>query len=284
PPGYVVDFDHPQRKGDETGYIVFIIGAIIALLMLSMRLYVKFGMGRKFAVEDVCMILSWIFGLACQGLLLHMWINRIMGVHAWEIPADRYNLYNLLIMCASVLYAACLGSAKFSLLLFYRRLGDPITWFRWAIHIVMFIVVGYTLGIIFSLIFPCHPVESNWDVNVIGNCGNKTAIYIATAALNIITDITILTLPIPVVAALQMSSLQRVGVICIFAVGSMTCVTSIIRLVVILPMFTDLDQTWAVSIPCVWIVVEANLVVICGCLPVAQRFIRHVAGRHLSNS
>ncbi|KAL1640701.1 hypothetical protein SLS58_006715 [Diplodia intermedia] len=205
-----------------------------------------------------------------------MWKNEIQGVHAWEIPLERYNLYNLLIMCASVIYAPTQGFAKLSLLLFYRRLA-PFAWFRAAIYAVMFVVISYTLGIMFSLIFPCKPIASNWDITVEGTCINKTGIYIATAVINIATDIALLLLPVPVLARLQIPRLEKAALIAMFGVGSMTCITSVVRLILLLPMLTDLDQTWAVSIPCVWILVEANLVVICGCLPIVRKFARHVA-------
>ncbi|KAK7706151.1 hypothetical protein SLS57_009803 [Botryosphaeria dothidea] len=212
-----------------------------------------------------------------------MWQNEIQGVHAWEIPLEQYNLYNLLIMCASVLYAPTQGFAKLSLLLFYRRLA-PFQWFQFAIYVVMFVVFAYTLGIIFSLIFPCKPIQSNWDVTITGECINKTGIYIATAVINIATDIALLVLPIPVLARLQMPLLEKSALIAMFSIGSMTCITSVIRLILLLPMLTDLDQTWAVSIPCVWILVEANLVVICGCLPIVRKFARHVAPKLFADS
>jgi len=50
-----------------------------------------------------------------------------------------------------------------------------------------------------------------------------------------------------------------------------------VRLAVILPMLSNIDQTWAVSIPCVWILVEANLVIICGSFPVIRQFLHHIA-------
>ncbi|KAL1625201.1 hypothetical protein SLS56_007396 [Neofusicoccum ribis] len=185
-------------------------------------------------------------------------------------------------MCASVLYAPTQGFAKLSLLLFYRRLA-PFQWFQVAIYIVMFVVVAYTLGIMFSLIFPCKPIASNWDTTISGECINKTGIYIATAVINIATDLALLILPIPILARLQIPGLEKAALIAMFGVGSMTCVTSVVRLILLLPMLTDLDQTWAVSIPCVWILVEANLVVICGCLPIIRKFARHVAPRLFSN-
>lgn len=123
-------------------------------------------------------------------------------------------------MCASVLYAPAQGFAKFSLLLFYRRLA-PFKWFQVAIYIVMFVVFAYTLGIMFSLIFPCRPIVSNWDVTVTGKCISKTGIYIATAVINIATDIALLVLPIPVLARLQMPLLEKAALIAMFSIGSM---------------------------------------------------------------
>ncbi|OJD38864.1 uncharacterized protein BKCO1_3000240 [Diplodia corticola] len=277
PAGYNVDFDNPGRKGDTTGYWVFTFGVVFALLFLMMRLYTKIVVARSFVVDDVFIVASFVSGLACQGLLVYMWKNEIQGVHAWEIPLEHYNLYNLLIMCASVIYAPTQGFAKLSLLLFYRRLA-PFAWFRAAIYVVMFVVIAYTLGIMFSLIFPCKPIASNWDITIEeGECINKTGIYIATAVINIATDIALLLLPVPVLARLQIPRLEKAALIAMFGVGSMTCVTSVVRLVILIPMLTDLDQTWAVSVPCVWILVEANLVVICGCLPIVRKFARHVA-------
>ncbi|KAH7053393.1 hypothetical protein B0J12DRAFT_718522 [Macrophomina phaseolina] len=274
PPGYRVDFDHPARKGDVTGYWVFAIGLVVAFMFLLMRLYTKICVSRSFVIDDACIVLSFVrrrplFVLTNFSLThsLDMWQNEIQG----------------LIMCASVLYAPAQGFAKFSLLLFYRRLA-PFKWFQVAIYIVMFVVFAYTLGIMFSLIFPCRPIVSNWDVTVTGKCISKTGIYIATAVINIATDIALLVLPIPVLARLQMPLLEKAALIAMFSIGSMTCITSIVRLVLLLPMLTDLDQTWAVSIPCVWILVEANLVVICGCLPIVRKFARHVAPKLFSES
>ena len=124
-------------------------------------------------------------------------------------------------MSASVIYVPCLALAKFSLLLFYGRL-TPLRWFKVAVYFLMFVVLGYSFAIIFALIFPCHPIAKNWDVKITtGMCINRASIYTATAAVNIATDVTMLTLPIPVLAKLQMPLIQKIGVAFIFAVGSM---------------------------------------------------------------
>jgi hypothetical protein len=62
----------------------------------------------------------------------------------------------------------------------------------------------------------------------------------------------ILLLPIPVVMSLQMKRLQKFGVIGLFVLGSLTFVTSIIRLVYMVPMVSNIDQTRVVSVPTIW--------------------------------
>ncbi|KAA8577286.1 hypothetical protein EYC84_007258 [Monilinia fructicola] len=193
-------------------------------------------------------------------------------------------MYSKLIMSASVIYVPCLGLSKFSLLLFYNRLS-PVRWFRIAVYFLMFVVLGYSFAIIFALIFPCQPVAMNWDVTITGGkCVNRAATYTATAAMNIATDLALLALPIPMIVDLRMPRVQKVGLIIIFFVGSLTCITSMVRLKVMMPLLVALDQTWAVSIPCVWITVEANLVIICGSFPLIRQFVKHVAPRWIGEN
>lgn len=125
-------------------------------------------------------------------------------------------------MSASVLYVPCLGLAKLSLLLSYYRLS-PIKWFKTAVSILMLVVLGYSFAIIFALIFACKPIAKNWDVTIMkGTCINKAAIYIATAIVNIATDVTLLLLPIPMIAVLQMHLMQKLVVVIVFALGSLS--------------------------------------------------------------
>ena len=85
----------------------------------------------------------------------------------------------------------------------------------------MFIVIGYNIALVFPLIFTCTPVMKNFDVFITGGtCLNRTPLYMATAVLNMATDVLLLILPIPMILKLQMPKIQKAGLICIFGVGS----------------------------------------------------------------
>ncbi|KAI4672759.1 uncharacterized protein J4E78_001261 [Alternaria triticimaculans] len=138
-----------------------------------------------------------------------------------------------------------LAFAKLSFLCLYLNLS-PARGFRAGVHFTIFVVVGSCVGIVISLLAACKPFAKNIDVTITeGQCLNKAALYIATGVLNIITDIMVIILPIPMVLRLQMSRERKIMVIGIFSVGS--------------------------------ILIEASLIIITGSLLTLRLFLRHVA-------
>jgi hypothetical protein len=108
-----------------------------------------------------------------------------------------------------------------SFLCFYLNV-NPDQSFRIAVFATMLLVIGSCVGIVVSLLAACTPFAKNIDVTVRhGKCINKGSLYIATGVLNIITDITILVLPIRMVLGLQMVRSRKIMLILLFGVGSM---------------------------------------------------------------
>lgn len=122
---------------------------------------------------------------------------------------------------APIVYTPATCLAKLSLLFFYLKL-TPQVWFLRTAKVLMLIIVGYTLGITLSNIFACRPIQAAWDRSIVDKqCINTNALYIATAILNTITDVTMLIIPIPVIMPLQMSRRQKMEVVGIFVLGSL---------------------------------------------------------------
>lgn len=127
-----------------------------------------------------------------------------------------------MVLVTSVFYVPALGFAKISLLLIFRRIS-PDRKQRLAIHVVMGIVVGYSIALIGTLIFACRPLAKGWDVSITdGHCINRPALYVGTASLNIATDIMILLIPIPMVIRLKLPLQQKIGLAGMFGVGSLS--------------------------------------------------------------
>lgn len=125
------------------------------------------------------------------------------------------------VFLAAAIYTLCGSFAKVSLLIFYFRLS-PQRWFKRAVWISLAIIAGYSIGIFFALVFACDPIAMSWDATITeGTCINRPSLYIATAAANIISDLILFALPIPIVVKLQIPRRQKVGLSFIFAVGSL---------------------------------------------------------------
>ncbi|MCJ1423105.1 hypothetical protein MMC29_000986 [Sticta canariensis] len=186
-------------------------------------------------------------------------------------------ILGIFVLASAVIYVPCLGLAKTSILLIFRRISSEKR-MRFAIYIVGAFVISYSLATIVLLIFPCRPFARAWDATITsGSCINRPAVYVTTAVSNIVTDLFILVIPIPMVVRLKIPLQQKFGLGCMFAVGSLTFITSVVRLVTLKPLFTNPDQTWVIVTPAIWVVVEANLVIICCCFLALKSFLRHHA-------
>ncbi|KAM0238541.1 hypothetical protein ACHAPO_003509 [Fusarium lateritium] len=86
-------------------------------------------------------------------------------------------------------------------------------------------------------------------------------------------------MPLPVVLRSQIPRRQKAGLVVLFAIGSATLVTSVIRLVLLVPIFGAVDVSWIISGAIVWVFIEANLLIICASLTTLRCFFYRVAPR-----
>ncbi|QDS72191.1 hypothetical protein FKW77_004981 [Venturia effusa] len=268
PEGYVVDLDNPQRRGEAVIIWVGIIGLVVATLLLMLRAYTKIVLVKRFAADDFIRVYLACLDRAPAGLI---------GIHAWELTGDQLNTIAKITLTTTVLYSPALAFAKLSFLCLYLKL-NPAKPFRTSVYLTMAIVIGSCVGIVISLLAACERFAKNIDVTVVeGQCLNKAALYIATGILNIITDIMVLLLPIPMVLSLQMARSRKVVLVLLFSVGSLTCVTSAVRVALLPPMLTTKDASWDTVYPSLWILIEASLIIITATLTSMRLFLRHVA-------
>lgn len=82
-------------------------------------------------------------------------------------------------------------------------------------------VILYAFASIIATVVQCLPVRRAWDHEIAGNCINLTAFWYANATANVLGDIFILGLPMPVIMNLNLPSRQRWGLALVFALGGL---------------------------------------------------------------
>lgn len=127
----------------------------------------------------------------------------------------QYGLLSYLTFILSVSFA------KMSMLVFYTRLA-PQTWVRATAYGGVFVVAAYSLTAMLVESLGCRPLRGIVDEtlsDVDGGCDGSYPGYIAVSCLNIVMDVAILLLPVPIVIPLQIPTRQKVLLVLTFATG-----------------------------------------------------------------
>ncbi|GIJ87505.1 isocitrate dehydrogenase [NADP], mitochondrial precursor [Aspergillus pseudoviridinutans] len=182
-------------------------------------------------------------------------------------------------------YNLTLTLAKISMILLYMRLFVA-TNKRFRILLIVFLVFIILVGLwtMFSAFLICLPVRGFWDHSVPATCRPFAVIWCLNAALQIVTDLVVVTTPIPTLARLRLPTRQKVALILVFALGFFVCAMSIIRLVKIIQLVSDTTDFSERNGPAAtWSSIEANVAIICTCLPPIQPLLTRICPRLLSS-
>ncbi|KAH1544943.1 hypothetical protein KXV92_003685 [Aspergillus fumigatus] len=261
--------DHPDSSA-RLSYPSLVFAIVTPLVVIARLLGRRFLSGRVGA-DDWTILVSCAFAetVSIQMIIVCGWA---FGKHQNEMPKELVLRTLKLYFVAQILYKVNLGLTKISILLLYIRLFVH-QWFLRTCWVWIAIIVSFTIGTVFSSIFQCTPVQ--WAFNKSlpdrGTCINMTAFWYANAAFNILTDLVLIALPIPVVLKLQLPPKSKIALCGIFAVGLFTCITSVLRITTLNVATNHLDTTWNSIGSSMWTVIESNLGIVCACLPALRR-------------
>lgn len=181
---------------------------------------------------------------------------------------------------------------KTSVLIFYLRLAKNtqivLRYASWATLIVVNLA-----GAVLTLmnIFQCRPTHAAWDTNVrqSSECIPLLTEFICAAPVNIVTDLAILALPIPVLTGMRLPSRQKTILVLTFTLGIFVTIVDVVRIYYLqqaigeTPTGTstsrgsrfggEADFAWNASLSLMWSAVEVNVGIICACIPTLKPLI-----------
>ncbi|OQD81970.1 hypothetical protein PENANT_c024G08849 [Penicillium antarcticum] len=166
-------------------------------------------------------------------------------------------------------YNLTLIFAKISALWLFVRLFRPRP-FLLASYITMGILVIAGLWMTLSGFIFCNPIHYFWHISPEvreNHCLPTGAVWFTNAGIQIATDVVILILPMPLLWKLQMPRRQKYGVVAVFGLGIIVIATSSARLSQLAIMVNRKDFTKTNAQAAIWSSLEANISIICACLP-----------------
>lgn len=118
-----------------------------------------------------------------------------------------------------MLWNLSLTATKISVLCFYTRVF-ALTYINLPAKITMVLVALLGTSGFLSTMLICHPFAYNWDLSISGGyCGSQSAIFATFGIMNLVTDVAVLTMPIPCLLGLRMPFWKKASLLATFTVG-----------------------------------------------------------------
>ncbi|KNG88224.1 hypothetical protein ANOM_004573 [Aspergillus nomiae NRRL 13137] len=255
----------------------------LQIFCVVLRFISRYKVRTPWGLDDAVILFALAQQMGMAGISIGAVKFAGVGHHIpWLLVKDPASLriWAKYLLALSFLYLGSVNLPKFSILLLYYKLF-PTRKMRAMVKFMMVVLVLITIATIVGTSLVCRPFSANWDGSIPGNCGNKKVLYIWASFPNIVTDVILLLLPMPVLWSLNVSQRLKVGLTITFAVGSIGLVTSVIRFQIFFRNNAFLDGTWVAVELIIWTQVETGVYLISACLPTYRPLLEHVGSSRI---
>ncbi|KAF5604246.1 integral membrane protein [Fusarium pseudoanthophilum] len=220
--------DYASESRGAVAIAVMATLSSISLIVVSLRVYARAIMLRNFGVDDACAILACLLTIA-DACIIATNVRNGLGSHISTLSGEQISNFLRMFYVSTVVYNVALAVIKTVFLLQYYR-AIPVRQYKKTYIASVVLVTCWSLSQIFLNTFMCWPIASFWDVTIKGTCIlNKSSFYVGAAG-NILTDILIMVLPIPVLRSLKLGRRQKWILMSVFCLGIFTCLISLVRI------------------------------------------------------
>ena len=115
-------------------------------------------------------------------------------------------------------YNCSLTAIKMTFLFQYYRVLGTKRMKNYIIGATVFVLL-WSISQLFVVIFTCVPVHKFWKPETPGTCIELVKFWYANAAGNIVTDVLIFVLPLPVIGSLKLRKPQKIMLLGVFCLG-----------------------------------------------------------------
>ncbi|KAG6079458.1 hypothetical protein E4U15_003746 [Claviceps sp. LM218 group G6] len=263
----------------------------LASVFVGARIICRYWIVRRVTWDDRIMILAWILALFLSSAIDYG-VMVGLGKHDSHISDDDWPKLRRAEYVFSILYNPALMAAKTSILVFYLRLAkNTQVILRYASWVTLAIVNVAGLVLTFLNIFQCSPVAAAWstEASSAAKCIPLLTEFICAAPVNIVTDLAILALPIPVLTGMRLPIRQKAILVINFSLGVFVTIVDVVRIYYLQRAITDVptgmsddpnsrfggsaDFAWNASLSFLWSAVEVNVGLACACIPTLKPLI-----------
>lgn len=87
--------------------------------------------------------------------------------------------------------------------------------------------------------------EKPWDLTILSNCGHITIPGLVHGGLNVVADVVLVLLPIPIITKLHVPTSKKIAISAIFATGVLALICSILAVYYRIQISYGADPVWS---------------------------------------
>jgi hypothetical protein len=214
----------------------------LQIIAVALRIYARrLVIGPKLALDDALVILALIFQLIISAVGVGECLEPLKGTsmanqnrlatvpHAgvgYHLDYVKTNhpvkviTWGKYLVALTVIYAIGINIPKLAILVLYRNLF-PMRTVRIVVWTLAGILVLQSISNIVALLAACQPFEANYNPTIPGaKCMDKELFFTWASIPNVVTDLAMLILPLPIVWGLHNTRRIKIALTFTFLVGS----------------------------------------------------------------
>ena len=243
-----------------------IAGICIVFFAVALRFWGRRHQKIPILADDWTLLAATFLSCAAVVMLLIKCYHYGFGKHYFTLTPETQLKFGLYDYPFNLLYTTGYPLSRISLVLLYRRVFESRRWFSILSYALIAAYIGYMIGTLFADIFTDTPIRAYWDHTMTPTHAiNGVALYVFNTSFNIATDMILLIVPNFIIWRMGMTVWQKVGLSCIFALGVLTLIASILRLIFFYHIKVY-DVSYTLVDFATWTAVELFLGILCPCL------------------
>ncbi|PHH71188.1 hypothetical protein CDD82_6688 [Ophiocordyceps australis] len=259
----------------------------LAYVAVALRFYARHIQKKSISVDDYLIVVGLIFTTATIGIGYGLVLNGGAGRHMAQVTPQEIaitlkvclatsallgnallTLDSQLFVPAPLLWAISAAFIKLSILFFYISIFTMAN-VRKAVYVVIFLTVALLIAVLFESFFLCRPFAYTWDKTIPGVCGSTQDAYLAIAIVNLITDLCVVALPMPLLWRLKLPQRKKIAISAILSLGLVICAFTAARIKSVLDL-DPMDFTYTMIPDLIFGALEIELGIINACLPLLR--------------
>lgn len=270
----------------EAVFTVTLLFMALSTLFVFLRIISRQWLLRRLCADDYLIVLAWAIAVGIATSICYGCAYGL-GRHEDDIPPEWQQNLRIADYAFSVMYQPALMSLKTSILAFYLALPTSNKYFKWACIATLVVVNAGGLALGLFTVFQCTPVDDAFIVPTPAHshCTDVITIYLSSTPLNLITDLAILFLPMPILTGMRLPQKQKIILLITFSFGAFVAAVDVVRVVYLQSAsetrLTELyhgkndgtstinrtDFSWYASFSFMWSAIEVNVGIMVACVP-----------------